>query len=80
MYSGPLFIPETKDGKKYIKYEVIGIHNVAVPTHLFKVIHIIHQVIVFLIQVILAERDKYKAVACFIMPNESIPATKPLIK
>lgn len=28
------------DGKKYVKYEVIGQSNVAVPTHFFKVIAI----------------------------------------
>lgn len=26
------------DGKKYVKYQVIGNNNVAVPTHFFKVI------------------------------------------
>ena len=38
--TGPLFIPEIdKDGKKYVRYQVIGENNVAVPTHYFKVIH-----------------------------------------
>lgn len=37
--SGPLFISYTsKSGKRRIKYEVIGNSEVAVPTHLFKVI------------------------------------------
>lgn len=26
------------DGKKYVKYEVIGANNVAVPTHFFKIL------------------------------------------
>lgn len=38
--TGPLFLPnlEMSDGKKYVRYEVIGEGNVAVPTHFFKVI------------------------------------------
>lgn len=37
--SGPLYLPRMEpDGKKYIKYQVIGKNNVAVPTHFFKVI------------------------------------------
>ncbi|XP_074659448.1 nuclease EXOG, mitochondrial-like [Tubulanus polymorphus] len=38
--SGPLFLPELdeKTGKKYVRYEVIGDDNVAVPTHLYKLI------------------------------------------
>lgn len=38
--TGPLFMPEKDpDGKKYVRYQVIGENNVAVPTHYFKVIH-----------------------------------------
>ncbi|GIX83787.1 endonuclease G, mitochondrial [Caerostris darwini] len=37
--TGPLYFPRMEsDGKKYIKYQVIGKNNVAVPTHFFKVI------------------------------------------
>lgn len=37
--TGPLFLPRKEaDGKLYVKYEVIGDKNVAVPTHYFKVI------------------------------------------
>ncbi len=37
--SGPLYLPYTdKDGKRYVKYEVIGPNDIAVPTHFFKVI------------------------------------------
>ncbi|XP_076146627.1 nuclease EXOG, mitochondrial [Alosa pseudoharengus] len=37
--SGPLVLPEVgEDGKKTVSYQVIGKDNVAVPTHLFKVI------------------------------------------
>jgi len=37
--TGPLYLPHVEnDGKKYIKYEVIGSNTVAVPTHFYKVI------------------------------------------
>lgn len=37
--SGPLYMPtETKDGKKYLRFEIIGESNVAVPTHFYKVL------------------------------------------
>ncbi|CAI2307017.1 unnamed protein product [Caenorhabditis sp. 36 PRJEB53466] len=36
--TGPLYLPKhVEGGKKYVKYEVIGDNNVAVPTHFFKV-------------------------------------------
>ena len=37
--TGPLYISHMEeDGKMYVKYQVIGQNNVAVPTHFFKVI------------------------------------------
>lgn len=37
--TGPLYLPKTEtDGKRYVKYQVIGRNDVAVPTHFFKVI------------------------------------------
>lgn len=37
--SGPLFLPtKQEDGKKIVSYEVIGDNEVAVPTHLYKII------------------------------------------
>lgn len=38
--TGPLYLPskDFNDGKNYVKYQVIGKNNVAVPTHFFKVI------------------------------------------
>ncbi|XP_025038379.2 endonuclease G, mitochondrial [Pelodiscus sinensis] len=37
--TGPLFLPRMEaDGKMYVKYQVIGKNNVAVPTHFFKVL------------------------------------------
>ena len=36
--TGPLFSPQKEgDGKLYVKYQVIGTNNVAVPTHFYKV-------------------------------------------
>ncbi|XP_053201688.1 endonuclease G, mitochondrial-like [Panonychus citri] len=36
--TGPLYLPRVEGGKKYVKYEVIGDRDVAVPTHFFKVL------------------------------------------
>jgi endonuclease G len=37
--TGPLYLPYTdSDGRRFVKYEVIGPSDVAVPTHFFKVI------------------------------------------
>ena len=65
VYSGPVFSPaEEANGKKYVKYQVIGENDVAVPTHLFKVI--------------LVERnDDFPMMGAFIVPNEKIK-TQPL--
>ena len=37
--SGPLFFSENREGKKYVTYQVIGQSEVAIPTHLFKVVY-----------------------------------------
>jgi len=57
--TGPLFLPEhdAESGKNFVKYEVIGARNVAVPTHLFKVV--------------LAVKDKQMFNAAWIIPNTS---------
>lgn len=59
--SGPIMVPETQeDGKKFVKYQVIGNNEVAVPTHLFKVIIV---------------EDKHgtpTAIGSFVVPNEPI--------
>ncbi len=36
--TGPMYLPEEKDDKKYVSYQVIGQNNVAVPTHFFKAV------------------------------------------
>ncbi|XP_048190624.1 nuclease EXOG, mitochondrial isoform X2 [Perognathus longimembris pacificus] len=61
--SGPLTLPETRsDGKKTVSYQVIGSDNVAVPSHLYKVI--------------LARRSRESpeplALGAFVVPNEAI--------
>ncbi len=39
VYTGGLYMPKQEsDGKKYVKYQVIGKNDVAVPTHYFKVV------------------------------------------
>lgn len=39
--TGPLYLPRKEaDGKTYVKYQVIGQSNIAVPTHFFKVVAI----------------------------------------
>ncbi|XP_062900559.1 nuclease EXOG, mitochondrial-like [Mobula hypostoma] len=61
--SGPLTLPTTgADGKKTVTYEVIGSNEVAVPTHLYKVI--------------LAQKDSASSaplsLGAFVVPNEPI--------
>ncbi|CAK9300509.1 unnamed protein product [Gordionus sp. m RMFG-2023] len=66
--TGPIFLPnEFENQKKFIKYEVIGENNVAVPTHLFKII--------------LAEDNINGDLhhASFVVPNSPIPDDKELI-
>ncbi|XP_046543209.1 nuclease EXOG, mitochondrial-like isoform X2 [Haliotis rubra] len=63
--SGPVMLPESEeDGKLYVNYEVIGKNQVAVPTHLFKVI--------------VAENDDSdkKYVGAFVVPNKPISSHK----
>lgn len=59
--SGPMVLPSTLNdrGQRVVTYPVIGQNEVAVPTHLYKVI--------------LVEADKRPfAIGCFIVPNEPI--------
>ncbi len=48
------------DGKLYVKYEVIGRNNVAVPTHFFKVV------------ICETNRREYELLS-FVMPNQVLP-------
>lgn len=61
IFSGPLFLPEAdEDGNKFIKYPIIGKHDVTVPTHLYKVI--------------IVENDLSEPVGlgAFIIPNKPV--------
>ncbi|XP_015599283.1 nuclease C1 [Cephus cinctus] len=64
--TGPLYLPKKDaDGKKYVRYEVIGANHVAVPTHFYKIV--------------VGETDdsKYEMEA-FVMPNAPIDENTPL--
>jgi len=60
--TGPLYLPKKEDdGKTYVKYQVIGENNVAVPTHFFKII------------VGEFETTRELEMEAFVLPNEAIP-------
>lgn len=60
--TGPLYLPKKDvDGKMYVKYQVIGENNVAVPTHFFKII------------VGEFETTKDLEMEAYVLPNEAIP-------
>ncbi|ELU14358.1 hypothetical protein CAPTEDRAFT_120680 [Capitella teleta] len=60
--TGPLYLPRREDdGKVYIKYEVIGKNQIAVPTHYFKVI-------------VMAGKSGGLELMSFVMPNQVLPA------
>ncbi|XP_067398167.1 endonuclease G, mitochondrial [Emydura macquarii macquarii] len=64
--TGPLFLPRMEaDGKMYIKYQVIGKNNVAVPTHFFKVL-------------ILEKLSGEIELRSYVMPNSPVEETIPL--
>lgn len=62
VYTGALYLPKNAEGKKYIRYEVIGQNEIAVPTHFFKVIFV----------------ETEKEAEAYILPNEPIPKEKDL--
>ncbi|XP_012537296.2 endonuclease G, mitochondrial [Monomorium pharaonis] len=64
--TGPLYLPKREsDGKKYVRYEVIGANNVAVPTHFYKVI-------------VGETNDGKLEMEAFVMPNTPIDDNAPL--
>lgn len=68
VYSGPLYLPyKAKNGKKYVKYQVIGESQVAVPTHYFKA-------------VFAQKLGGLKFLEAYIVPNRAIAANTPLKK
>jgi len=65
VFTGPLFLPEEgADGRSYVRYEVIGANQVAVPTHFFKVM--------------LRERDGRREMQAFLVPHRPLEADTPL--
>ncbi|GAB1868116.1 Endonuclease [Camponotus japonicus] len=64
--TGPLYLPKKEpDGKKYVRYEVIGANHVAVPTHFYKVV--------------VGETNNGKLdMEAFVMPNAPIDDNAPL--
>lgn len=66
--TGPLYLPSIElDGKRYVKYQVIGSNDVAVPTHFFKVIT-------------LENLQGIQEIKAYILPNQKIPSSTPLDK
>ncbi|XP_018328585.1 endonuclease G, mitochondrial [Agrilus planipennis] len=64
--TGPLYLPRKEsDGKTYIKYQVIGSNNVAVPTHFFKV-------------VVVESSSGELELEAYVMPNQVIDDATPL--
>lgn len=65
IFTGPLYLPvKGKDGRKWVKYEVIGESNVAVPTHFYKVL-VMHS-------------QKESEVQAYILPNNEFDNSIPL--
>jgi endonuclease G len=63
--TGPLYLPRREaDNKLYVKYEVIGPHNVSVPTHFFKVI--------------LCEKQGVYTLYSYVLPNAPCDNSTPL--
>eukprot|EP00095_Tigriopus_kingsejongensis_P002103 maker-scaffold244_size240795-snap-gene-1.43 protein:Tk02103 transcript:maker-scaffold244_size240795-snap-gene-1.43-mRNA-1 annotation:"hypothetical protein AaeL_AAEL002064" len=64
--TGPLYLPRREpDGKNYVRYQVIGANNVAVPTHFFKVI-------------VGETESRDLELEAYVLPNEAIPEDVPL--
>ena len=68
VFSGPLYLSSSeRDGKQYVKYEVIGPHQVAVPTHFFTLIFV-------------ELPTKKMMTKAYIVPNKAIDPDTPLKK
>lgn len=66
VYSGPMYIPQNTSSEKFVVYQVIGANNVAVPTHMFKIL------------VIEAPRLKPQ-LECYVVENVPDPKHKSLL-
>jgi endonuclease G len=66
VFTGPLYLPqEDATGKRWVRYQVIGENDVAVPTHFFKVI-------------VTKNSIGYRSVNAYILPNSDIGLETPL--
>ena len=64
--TGPLYLPRTEeDGRNWVRYQVIGQNNVAVPTHFFKIL-------------VLETDSGQLELESFVLPNQEIPDSTPL--
>jgi len=70
VYTGPLYLPKRNGDKWVVTYEVLGDSQIAVPTHIFKVI---------LVQKQLANGSAHHYVAALVIPNEPVDDQTPLI-
>ena len=68
VFSGPLYLShKARDGKRYVRYQVLGEKEVAVPTHFFSLIFV--------------ELPSKKMLGkAYIIPNQSIDSKTPLKK
>ncbi|KAI1285303.1 Endonuclease G, mitochondrial [Halotydeus destructor] len=64
--TGPVYLPKFEDGKKYVKYQVIGQNLVAVPTHFFKIM-------------LIENNDETLEIESYLMPNQVIQTALPLL-
>jgi endonuclease G len=64
--TGPAYLPTIEEGgRRYVKFEVIGPHDIAVPTHFFKIIA-------------LESYDGVREIRAYLLPNQEIPNQTPL--
>lgn len=63
--SGPLYLPYQEGKRRFVKYQVIGPNEVAVPSHFFKVL-------------MLENRDGQREAIAYVLPNAAIPHETPL--
>jgi len=58
--SGPLYLPQIEEGKRVVRYQVIGENDVSVPTHFYKVIQV--------------NKGREVTRVAYLVPNEAIPS------
>lgn len=65
--TGPLYLPYKEGKRRFVKYQVIGEDDIAVPSHFFKVIT-------------LEDRQGNREVQAYVLPNTVIPISTPFEK